>query len=70
MTTVALKQRRYRERQREPVRAVYRIEAEQDRLIEALIASDRLSENEAWRRDLVELAVSQLVDEWIRRTLR
>ncbi len=65
MTTVALKQRRYRERQREPVRAVYRIEAEQDRLIEALIASDRLSENEAWRRDLVELAVSQLVDEWI-----
>ena len=58
MSVAAIKQRRYRERQREPARIVLRIEAEHALLIEALIASDRLTESETWRRDLVELALT------------
>ncbi len=68
--TNAERQRRFRARQREPARIIVRVEAEHGRLLDALIASDRLTEAEAWRKDLVELALSQVVDEWIKGTLR
>jgi hypothetical protein len=44
------------------VRVVYRVELARDRLLHRLIDSGWLSESESWRRDLVELALSQAIE--------
>lgn len=68
VSLAALKQARYRARQR-TARAVYRTEADADRLADALVRSGRLAEADVWRRDRIERALSEMIDEWIAEVL-
>jgi hypothetical protein len=61
----ALYQRRWRERQKHPVIVVGHIEYERDAVLSALIRSERLSQAQAERRDLVERALSVVIAEWV-----
>jgi hypothetical protein len=62
-----VRQRRFRQRQIEPVRSVYRIEVERDLLLNALIDAGLIAEDECWRRDLVETVLSRIIDDYVRR---
>lgn len=62
----AERQRRKRERERAGL-ACYRIEAVEDRLAKALIASTRLTHEETLRRQLVERELTSLVEDFIER---
>jgi hypothetical protein len=62
------RQARWRERQRDG-RACYRLELSRDRVIEALLASGRLSEDAALRREQVERELACVIDEWAGRWL-
>jgi hypothetical protein len=53
---------RWYRRQAEPVRAVYRVELARDRILNKLIDAGWLSESESWRRDLIELALSEALE--------
>jgi hypothetical protein len=57
-TTLGVRQRRWRQRQKDPVHAVARVEYQRDKVLEALILTGRLSETETLRRDLVERQIS------------
>jgi hypothetical protein len=48
---------------------VLKIEAHEQRLVEALLRIRRLSDEESRRRPLVEREVGRLVDDWCRRWL-
>jgi hypothetical protein len=61
---VGVRQKRWRQRQKVPVRVVGRVEYERDVVVRALIHTFRLSQAEAGRRDLVERALSTLIAEW------
>lgn len=65
LTVNALMQRRWRERQKHPVRYVCRIEYERDGLLRALLNTGRLPQADIWRRDLVERQLSLLIAEWV-----
>lgn len=52
--TVGVRQRRWRMRQKNPVRSVGRIEYERDAVLEALILTGRLSETEIFRRGTMD----------------
>jgi hypothetical protein len=67
-TAEAIRSSRYQARQRQAL-AVYRIECS-ERLIEALIRRRLLDEHQSWRRDLIEIGLSQLVEQTIREALR
>jgi hypothetical protein len=56
------RQRRFRQRQREPARVVYRVEVNRDRLINALIDAGYIEEDESWQRDLIEATLSGIID--------
>jgi hypothetical protein len=56
--TLGVRQRRWRQRQKDPVHAVARVEYERDLVLEALIKTCRISESQTWRRDLVERQIS------------
>jgi hypothetical protein len=62
----ALRQHRCRARRRRGV-AVLRIEVDEFRLVDALLASNRISENESRRRSLVEKATGRLLEDVISR---
>ena len=64
-SSLAEKQRRYRARKRAPVHAVYRVECDQGRLLDALVASGRLEASETWRRDRIEETLSLTIAAWI-----
>ena len=64
----ALRQRRSRARHRQGL-IVLKVEAHEDRLVEALLRIRRLSDEESRRRPLVEREVGRLVDDWCRRWL-
>jgi hypothetical protein len=67
---VGTRQRRWRERQKYPVRSVFQIEVESDLTLIALINTDRLSPTEIKNRDLVGRALSVVIAEWAARTNR
>jgi hypothetical protein len=54
--------RRWAQRQREPTRIVYRVEVARDRIINRLIDAHWIAESDAWRRDLIELALSEVLE--------
>jgi hypothetical protein len=60
----ALRQRRWRARQRNPVHAVYQIEFERDAVLRALLNSGRLTQAETERRDFVGRALCSVIAEW------
>ena len=64
-TLVAIRQARYRSRQRAPARCVYRIEVERDRLLAALVASGWLAAANAQHRDQIEMALSRMLEAWL-----
>src|SRR5262245_57435935 len=73
LTPNALRQRRFRERQRTPIRAVAWIECERDAVLQALIHSGRLSETETqadiWRdRPRMRQMLSDVIAEWAETT--
>jgi hypothetical protein len=59
-----VRQRRWRERQKCPVRSVYRIEVERDAIRQALITSGRLSVNDISNRERIALALNLMIAEW------
>jgi hypothetical protein len=63
----ALHQRRWRERNRNPVHAVCQIEFERDAILRALINSGRIAQTDIWRRDLVGNVLSLVIAEWAER---
>lgn len=63
------RQRRTRCRRRQGV-VVLNVEAHEHRLIEALIAAERLTEAEALRREAVEREAARLLEDWMTRWLR
>jgi hypothetical protein len=71
-TPAALKKRhaghqaRLRQRQRNG-RAVFRLEANHDLLVLALLESRRLTEGEALERERVEAALAAVLEQWARR---
>jgi len=67
-TAAAIKQKRYRARQQWPVRSVYQIECDRDRVHEALARSGHLANPE--RKDLIELALSRVVETWVNDVLK
>lgn len=64
LSLIGVRQKRWRLRQKFPIRAVGRIEYERDDVLRALIATGRLSQAEAERRVLVERALSLVIAEW------
>jgi hypothetical protein len=60
----ALRQHKCRARRRRGV-AVLHVEADEFRLIDALLSAGRLSEAESRRRPLVEAAVAQVLKDFI-----
>jgi hypothetical protein len=55
-----LRQRRFKQRQKEPTRTVYRVEVSRDLLLNKLIDAKLIAEEECWRpRDLVEATLLQ-----------
>ena len=68
-TPAALKKRRYRRRLRDGV-VVLSIEIREAAFAEALIASTRLSEHEALRRDLLIRAANDILTEFTERWCR
>ena len=67
-SSAAQRQHRCRARRRQGV-AVLRIEANEFRLIDALLALNRITEAESQRRGLVEKATAKLLDDVIARWL-
>ena len=67
---LAENQRRYRQRQLRPARCVLRVEIRHADFLDALARSGRLPSADAWRRDLVELAASEIIDRWISEALK
>jgi hypothetical protein len=61
-TNVAVRQARWRARQRSPVHVVSRVEHERDSVFQALITTGCLSQTEMWRRNLIERELSRLVN--------
>jgi hypothetical protein len=61
-----LRQRRSRQRHQQGL-VVLQVEAHEYRLIEALLRTRRLSEEESRRRPLIEREVSRLVAHWCAR---
>jgi hypothetical protein len=59
-----VRQRRWRERQKPPERAVYLVEVERDSTRQALINSSRVSANEINDRDCVARVLSRVIAEW------
>jgi hypothetical protein len=68
MSTAAARQRRCRVRRRQGL-AILRVETNEFRLIDALLAAGRLSEDEALRRALVEKAAAKLLEDFTARWL-
>lgn len=64
-SVVGVRQKRWRERQKYPVRIVGRIEYERDAALRALLKTGRLSQAETQRRVLVDHALSLVIDEWV-----
>lgn len=58
------RQSRWRIRQQEPLRSVYRVEVLRDKLLNKLIDTGWLSEADSWRRDLIEAALSHVLEEF------
>jgi hypothetical protein len=50
-------------------RAVYKLDVDRDRVIEALIVSGRLSEDAALRRSEIERELAAVVEQWATRWL-
>jgi hypothetical protein len=48
---------------------VLRVQAHDDRIVEALLRTRRLSDEESRRRSLVEREVGRVIDDWSRRWL-
>ena len=46
-------------------RAVYRVETDRDRLVDALVRSGRLAAGDTWRRDRIEESLSLTVAAWV-----
>ena len=67
-SVVGVRQKRWRERQKFPARAVVQIEIERDTIQKALINTGRLPPTEIKNRDLVADALSAVVAEWAART--
>jgi hypothetical protein len=63
-SVVGVRQKRWRQRQKFPVRVVGRIEYERDAVLRALLNTGRLSQDEAQRRNIVEHALSLVITEW------
>lgn len=63
-TASAIRQRRYRERQRNPIHTVCQIEIERDAVLRALIKTGRLTQADIKRRDLVRRTLSSVIAEW------
>jgi hypothetical protein len=61
---IGVRQRRWRDRQKFPVKQVCRVEYERDALHSALIYTNRLSPTEIKNRDLVAAALSAVIAEW------
>lgn len=64
-SSVAIRQARFRARQRHPAHAVYRVEVEAGRTIDALVSAGRLDVADVWRRDRIEEALSLTIAAWI-----
>jgi hypothetical protein len=58
-----VRQRRYRERQKER-RAVARVEFSTDAVIQSLVTTGRLSQDEAANRDRVERELARILENW------
>lgn len=67
---LAVRQARFRARQRHPARGIYRLEVEQERVIDALVTSGKLSEDDAGYRSHVEEALSLVIAAWADEVLR
>lgn len=65
----AVRQRRARQRRREG-KVVLRVAVSECDVIEALLRSKRLSEEQALRRSQVETAIGAVIGDWSRRWLR
>jgi hypothetical protein len=63
--TTAARSLRYRQRQRQPVRAVYRAEVDRDRFLGALVRSGWLEAANTQQRDQVEMALSLMLAAWV-----
>jgi hypothetical protein len=66
LSTAAIKQARYRERQHKPVRVVARVEIERDRIGAALARKGLIGADETCRIDRVEMALTQWISEVLR----
>jgi hypothetical protein len=69
MTPAADRQRRYRQRQQRGS-VVYRLDVDRDVVLGGLLESGRLTEGEALRRQLVERALAEVLEEWAARWLK
>jgi hypothetical protein len=58
------RQLRWRIRQQEPLRSVYRVEVLRDKLLNKLIDAGLVAEADCWRRDLIEAALSRVLEEF------
>ena len=63
------RQARWRARVRDG-RACYRLELDRDRVIEALLASGRMSEDAALRREQVERELATVIEQWAERWIK
>jgi hypothetical protein len=64
----AVRARRKRARRRQGL-AIFYVEANEARMVEALLAAGRLTEAEALERPAVERELAKLLDDWARRWL-
>jgi hypothetical protein len=69
MTAAAIKQKRYRLRQHF-LRSVYRVECHRERVHSALLRSGRLTGPDIWRKDLIETALSRVIEQWVNEVLK
>jgi hypothetical protein len=61
-TPEAVRQARWRARQRSHIHVVSRVEHERDSVLQAMITAGCLSQTEMWRRNLIEREPSRLVN--------
>jgi hypothetical protein len=67
-TATAARARKARARRRQGL-TIFHVEAHENRLAEALIEANRLTEGETLRRPLIERELARLVEDWCQRWL-